>query len=78
MKYVTSSYVQRCLFFSNLRWFISVIILVYTAQEHTEEECMYFKERLVGTDSNLISLRTRIQRLDLLMGYLSIPPSVQS
>ena len=40
--------------------------------------CMYFKEGLVGTDSNLISLYTRIQRLDLLIGYLSIPPSVQS
>jgi len=40
--------------------------------------CMYFKERLGGTDSNLISLYTRIQRLDLLIGCLSIPPSVQS
>ena len=39
MKYLTSSYVQKCLFFSNLRWFISVII--YTTQEHTEEERMY-------------------------------------
>jgi len=39
MKYLTSSYLQKCIFFSNLRWFISVII--YTAQEHTEEEGMY-------------------------------------
>jgi len=78
MKYVTTSYVQKCLFFINLRWFISVIIYEYTAQEHTEEECIYFKERLVDTDSNSISLCTRIQRLDLLIGYLSIPPSVQS
>lgn len=77
MKYVRSSYLQKCLFFSNLRWFISAII--YTAQEHTQKNnvCI-LKERLVGTDSNLISLCSRIQRLDLLIGYLSIPPSVQS
>jgi hypothetical protein len=51
---------------------------IYSTGTHKEDVCMYFRDRLVGTDSNLISLCARTQRLDLLIGYLSIPPSVQS